>query len=386
MTQVLVNEASLQDIADAIREKNGTEEIYLPSEMAPAIMALEVVPPKSWFGDGSDGDFVVAAGETHSEPVTLDEGMIIKQYSSLTIEEGGIWQPANRCNMTKILVSGDLTVNGSMVFDRLMPLQNSSESEVLKDEHWNLCNTYQTLKGGNGGTAGAGGYSGGNGGVQGAAGTGGNGFELGGGCGGGSGGICWRQYSNTYGSTGTAYPGASGEPRPPIGTAIPYAATAKNSSPLYGVGGSVTGGSYTYNGGSGPGGSGGILRNYGSNTTDQFGGGKAGTAGSALGGGCAIIFVGGKVKIGATGVISADGGNGARGVGINSATKFASGGCGGGGGGIIAIIHNGDYINSGSVRANGGTGGAIAVSSVGSAGSDGDAGTVLIAAIADILG
>lgn len=38
--KVLLTEGSLEDIADAIREKNGTETTYKPREMAPAIRAL----------------------------------------------------------------------------------------------------------------------------------------------------------------------------------------------------------------------------------------------------------------------------------------------------------------------------------------------------------
>lgn len=41
MSKVLVNESSLTDIADAIREKNGTEETYKPSEMGDAVRAIE---------------------------------------------------------------------------------------------------------------------------------------------------------------------------------------------------------------------------------------------------------------------------------------------------------------------------------------------------------
>lgn len=41
MANVLVNDASLQDIADAIREKNGTEETYKPAEMGDAVRAIE---------------------------------------------------------------------------------------------------------------------------------------------------------------------------------------------------------------------------------------------------------------------------------------------------------------------------------------------------------
>ena len=40
MGKVLVTDSYLTDIADAIREKNGTEETYLPSAMAAAIASL----------------------------------------------------------------------------------------------------------------------------------------------------------------------------------------------------------------------------------------------------------------------------------------------------------------------------------------------------------
>lgn len=41
MSKVLVNESSLVDIADAIREKNGSEDKYKPSEMGDAVRAIE---------------------------------------------------------------------------------------------------------------------------------------------------------------------------------------------------------------------------------------------------------------------------------------------------------------------------------------------------------
>lgn len=40
MAQVLVNESSLEDIADAIREKNDSSDTYLPSQMAGAIRSI----------------------------------------------------------------------------------------------------------------------------------------------------------------------------------------------------------------------------------------------------------------------------------------------------------------------------------------------------------
>ena len=43
MAQVLVTESYLDAIADAIREKNGSEDTYKPSEMAAAIEAIETI-------------------------------------------------------------------------------------------------------------------------------------------------------------------------------------------------------------------------------------------------------------------------------------------------------------------------------------------------------
>lgn len=42
MSSVIINEASLQDIADAIRTKNGTQNTYTPAQMSDAIEALDV--------------------------------------------------------------------------------------------------------------------------------------------------------------------------------------------------------------------------------------------------------------------------------------------------------------------------------------------------------
>lgn len=45
MANVLINEASLYSTADAIRSKNNETRLYKPSEMAAAILALNVVDP-----------------------------------------------------------------------------------------------------------------------------------------------------------------------------------------------------------------------------------------------------------------------------------------------------------------------------------------------------
>lgn len=47
MAQVLVNESSLEDIADAIREKNGSSDTYQPAQMAEAIRSIETSMKKT---------------------------------------------------------------------------------------------------------------------------------------------------------------------------------------------------------------------------------------------------------------------------------------------------------------------------------------------------
>lgn len=70
MSKVLVNEASLTAIGDAIRSKNGTEDKYKPSEMAAAIGAISV---GSGVGDGLVlGGAVTAIGASAFEG---DEGI-----------------------------------------------------------------------------------------------------------------------------------------------------------------------------------------------------------------------------------------------------------------------------------------------------------------------
>ena len=56
MSLVYLNDSTLTGIADAIREKGGTTDTYLPSEMAAAIESLTV-------SDGSGGDTTYTSAE-----------------------------------------------------------------------------------------------------------------------------------------------------------------------------------------------------------------------------------------------------------------------------------------------------------------------------------
>ena len=319
-----------------------------------------------WFGDGRDGDLIVEAGQTYVFDVALDEGQVVKQFRNVYIGEGATVKTSGRCNGMVWAVQGDFENRGTITMDKCAPLLNSQEAAAAKERHIALCG----LIGGDAGKAGAHHQYESvidNGGVPG------KGFPLGGGYGPGSG-------------SPTMY-GGNGEPRPPIGTTIPYRDTNTTSGGrvLYGAGGNI----YDYQspnyvtlyGGNGPGGTGAAVAYY----SDQHVNANGNNGGDAIGGGALIIFIGGRAIN--AGVITASGGNAATGaIAVRSnSRKDASGGGGGAGGGIVAIVHTGDFTNTGTIKASGGKGGAAASSSFGSAGSDGSAGAVLITTLDKLL-
>ena len=325
----------------------------------------------SWFGTGEDGDLTVT--EDTALDVILDEGQIVKQYNNLTVAKAGILHPANRCNGMILLVKGDLTVDGTIHVDKCAPLLNEGEMLAAQERHIALCGA---LTGGNGGDAGM--YAGGGSGSATGMGLGGAGFTFGGGFGGGS---------SSGRTNSTCGYGANGD-RPPAGSPIPYPAPGKNSpdeNAMYGAGGTPYSSYPSINavGGGGPGGSGGVARTSGSQDPKS----ANGKNGNAIGGGGLWIFVQGAVRIGETGVLSAGGGPGGQGAYVYGYNNYAaSGGGGGGGGGIIALVHTGDLINSGAIRASGGDGGAKAnESEVCYPGNAGTVGTIFIKAISELL-
>jgi hypothetical protein len=59
MANVIINDNHLSNIADAIRDKNGSNTTYLPSEMADAIMAIST-------SSGSGGASILVNGSVGS--------------------------------------------------------------------------------------------------------------------------------------------------------------------------------------------------------------------------------------------------------------------------------------------------------------------------------
>ena len=334
-----------------------------------------------WFGDGSDGDLIVEAGQEYVLDVALDEGQIVKKFRNVYIAEGATVRPSNRCNGMVWMVSGDFENHGTISVDKCAPLLNAHESEALAIPHIKLLGG---LKGGNGGTAGRTGdfynvypnytvtfypY---------APGVGGDGFGLGGGFGGGS-----ASYQRS---------GGNGD-RAPVGTAIPYRDTASTVgvAAKYGAGGNIMqNDKIAAYGGGGYGGSGASYATHGS--TEQLIGGANG---ESIGGGLFALFVGGACTIGATGKITANGGNGAAGARTSAGTQrvSSSGGGGGGGGGVVAVVHSGVVDNLGSVVANGGKGGTVngtyaannTTYTFATAGADGEIGAVLVSPLDALL-
>lgn len=361
-------------------------------------------PPLSdaLFGDGSDGALTVAKNKTTTLDVVEDTGQIIKQYTSLTIEEGATLKPAHRCNGTIILVNGDCTINGTLSVDKCSPLENDAESDCYNNVNIIVCGF---LEGGVGGTGGDGYQSPMgkkynsetekielfDGEICGTGGTGTEGHVFGGGYGGGGAGSIFETTYPDYTDSGKkdsqGFPifnevtmaHGNGNPNGGSYSTRPYKGMTwpNTTSSEYGAGGQgqdhytkkVEGtvetypGSNVFNegivnkysismsseGGASPGGSGGSFY-----TTESL----KGTAGDAYGGGALWLFVKGTLTIGAKGKITANGGKGGviaptDGQYIENMSGYPGSG-GSGGGGIIALVYGTDYVNNGTVEAKGG--------------------------------
>lgn len=329
-----------------------------------------------WFGYGQDGELSVKTNEVVELPVEQDVGYIKKNYTNLTIEQGGTLRPSTRNNSTILLVKGNLVVNGTIDVSKCAPLANDAEDAVRRNPHIVLANSSSPSgyfvggKGGNGANYG---------------GIGGNGFWCGGGYGGGGGGGINRQ-------------GGDSEPRPYKGLDWPWRGTYA-SKQQFGCGGSCGSEKFGALGGAAPGGSPAHTYYYNDIRDEAFVDEvRPGGAGDAYGGGALWIFVEGDVHIGPTGKIISNGGMGASGtynytyhiydlgngeyeVNRYQYTPLGSGGSGGGG--VIFIAYGGTYTNYGTVAASGGA--QPAAGSAEMRGQAGSVGTVKVISFSDLM-
>lgn len=89
MARVLINESNLQNIADAIRGKNGTQNTYTPSQMADAITAI---PTSSggesvWFDDRNESVKAYLAGAEVYTDANRGSTSVIRNYASTSIQD-----------------------------------------------------------------------------------------------------------------------------------------------------------------------------------------------------------------------------------------------------------------------------------------------------------
>lgn len=109
MANVLVAETSLQGIANAIREKNGTEDTYKPSEMPQAILDIESG------GGGGAVDYTKYAKTLTFDPsfAEVTENVYL-DLSKVTTITNLLWGSSINCEKIAIKVSGLCTgMNGT---------------------------------------------------------------------------------------------------------------------------------------------------------------------------------------------------------------------------------------------------------------------------------
>ena len=327
----------------------------------------------NFFGDGSDGNLVIASGVT----VTLTAEAY---YNNVTISGGGILKPAG----FRVFIAGTLTIYAGGLFHN-----NGSDGSPGGNGG--------TASGGVGGGGGAGGLGnylqpgiaagGGAGGASGAGGSGSNGNPgtnvagaLVGSLGGTSGGNSGQGGYDNHATRSAAKTGGSG------GTVTSnVAATAGSIKNItnavlfrcFQVTGTVVAPYYHASGGGGAGaGAGGATNSGGCQGGGGAGGGGGGTGGHMV---LSVNTLAGAGTISCNGGAGGKGGNGGAsiahappGAPYESAGGGGGGGGSGGSGGFLVFVYHNKSAWTGTISANAGNGGAFGSGGSGAAGSGGD--------------
>lgn len=269
-----------------------------------------VIPPATpdnFFGDGSDGAFNSGANVTYTPSGT---DMVVKQFTSFTLNNGHTLTTSAACKGLLIYVSGDCIISGSISMNGRNSGTPTNSLRLYRAVSGGTTQTTASIMDGAGAAA-----------------------------------IAAEASQSLNDSTGiartlaqTGGTGGNGGYSPSIpGQA---GSTGTNSG-----GGGGGGGYYESSGGNGTAGNcfGGGAGGFGEADIDAY------NVPGGAGGGNIILVV--KGNVGVVGSITANGANGGDG-----AAPFG-GGSGGGGGGNITILHGGTYTNNGTVTASGGQGG-----------------------------
>ena len=293
------------------------------------------------FGDGSDGDLVIKAGETVTLEVPVPHQSVVeKQYKSITIEAGGTLTTADYNAGLVLRCQGNCTVHGTIDQSGKAPKTNPDSTYPYPEEL--VC-----------GDGGKGGWA--------------QGFK------GQATAMAARPYGGGYGSGGRGGTRQTSSDSQISGGVGGSTENITIDTEAVFVGGSVNSGAGTNGGGgggypgvggvggNGPGGDGADSVGIGTSSSWGSGGGGAGNTG----GGVLLLYVGGDVSMDGNILCNGlDGGSGGRGITTERVNYWAVGGAGGGGGGggAIYIVHFGTFTNTGNLNVNGGAGGSQGVS------------------------
>lgn len=319
----------------------------------------------NYFGDGGDGALNTSGNVNLATSTGVDDtGVVIKNYTSITINSGHIVTSANRAKAMLLYCKGNVSIAGTLHMNSKGAAGSVAAdvaiSKLIADALFpneKALTTFRSVQ--VGGSAGSGGTN--------PSGTGGTGGTVANGTGGGAGGggAGGTSTGGGAGAAGTAICGGSG------GGGAAASATALGGGAGASNGG-AGGAGQNQTGNSGGGGGGGAGNGGGAGGTFNVVG-TNGAPGGNGGGGLLIIVAAGTITI--TGTVSANGGSG--GAGGNGGGANNGGGGGGAGGGRIILLSAGAYSNSGTVQANGGTGGAAGTGGAnGGAGGAGGAGSI----------
>ena len=314
----------------------------------------------NYFGDGSDGAVTINSNTNLTVPNksgSYDGDMVVKNYTTLTVNEGTTLTTDQPGRGLLIYVQGNAVINGTISMSARGAYANptiagASDNSAVSSTGLRLpilksgwTNTLAAADFAGAGTAAVTavanqsgisnngkiytivrqGASGGSGrasasGLPGASGS--TGQSGGGGGGGGT------NSSGGNGSYGSSFGGGSG------GGGSVNGAGGGSAITWGGAGGNGNSGSYCTGSGAG-------------NPAGAYGAPQNGT------GGTVILIVGGNLTIGSAGKIEANGKNG----GTANFCSWGSGGGGATGGGVIVTLYAGSYTNNGTIQASGGTGG-----------------------------
>lgn len=315
------------------------------------------------FGDGHDGAITYSVNTNIAS--VLDGPPVVLNLQSLTINSGVTVSVSNRCRGLIIYVTGNVNIAGTLTMTgKGTPASCPSEGINLQYTPAGVGNTRGLLTdywtpavGAAGGASVSVANTSGNPGVNGSAG------QTGGGGSGGNGDSSTA--TSGAGAAGSCYCGGSGGGGTGFTTAVTSGGAASAGGATGGSGGSCSNADAASGGGSG----------------NPVGVGSHGSASSnvdptAGGGGQLWIIARGNVTI--SGTVSSDGSGGGSATGASNG--FASGGAGSGAG-RIGILYGGTFSNTGSIHANGGTGGTGSGSTSHANGGAGGNGTVTTAQV-----